>query len=116
MRKAIFLLLFLSAPCFAQDKPRPFDKTDAIYWGGAVLDIVSSHGKREGNPLARDKHGNLSLSKGIALKAGAWGVFKLMEYKIPSERKAIRIAKIGAGILFASMVVRNFRIEKASYR
>jgi hypothetical protein len=112
MRKALITILFLAAAASAQDRPRPFDKSDAALIAASVMDLWGSHGLREANPLARGADGRLSLSKGIALKVGAFAAFKLAEWRIPSERRAIRAGKWVATGAFAAMAVRGFCIKR----
>lgn len=91
-----------------------FDRGDAIYWAGAGLDIASSIDKKEANPLWRDSNHIFSPGKNLAFKFGIWGAFKALEshYTQPKERRMIRWAKIGVGVAFTALAVRNFGVEK----
>jgi hypothetical protein len=113
----LLLILFLPLPVQAQqnrEKFKPLDWSDGAYWTGATLDIVSSTGKRELNPLFRNAQGRFTPGKNLAFKAGLWGVFKLTEavYDKPRERKIIRYFKLGAGVAWAVVAARNFAKER----
>jgi hypothetical protein len=106
------LLLATAQMSPAQDGPRAFDKSDAALIAASVADVWASRGLLEGNPLARGADGRLSVWKGAALKGGAFAAFKLAEWRIPSERKAIRIGKWTATGAFTAMAVRGFFIKR----
>ena len=112
MRKALFTILFLAATSAAQDRPRLLDKTDAALIAASAADVWASRGLREANPLARGDDGRLSLSKGIALKAGLFAGFKVAEFAFPTERRSIRNAKRIAAIAFTAMAIRGFCIKR----
>jgi len=91
------------------------DKADFVYWGGAGLDVGSSIGKKEANPLWADSNHIFSPGRNLAFKFGIWGAFKALEsrYTQPKERRMIRWVKVGAGVAFTALAVRNFGVEKA---
>ena len=119
-RAAICLLFLLAATASPQTpvKQEPFklfNASDAVYWTGGTLDIVSSLNKRELNPLFRDEAGIFSPSKNLAFKAGIWSAFKLLEsrYRTPRQRRAISWVKVGAGIGYGALSIWNFKQPRA---
>ncbi len=117
---AICVLCLLSLTAHSQTaiKQEPFkafNGSDAIFWAGGSLDAVSTLNKRELNPLFRNDDGIFSPGKNLSFKAGIWGAFKILEYRYrtPRERRAIRWVKIGAGIGYGALSIRNIGISRA---
>jgi hypothetical protein len=117
--KQIILIIILLLPLTTQaqqsrERFKIIEWSDAAYWAGAVFDIASSTGKRELNPLFRDRHGRFTPGRNLAFKAGLWGVFKLTEavYDKPRERKIIRCVKFGVGVAWGIFTARNFTKDK----
>lgn len=111
---ASLLLLLVTAGLAQGPKPvpfKPFDRYDAAFWAGGGLDIATSIGKREINPLLRDRDGMFSPQRAVALKASLWAAFKLLEYRYdtPRERKLIKYSKAAAGIAFGIVALLHNR-------
>jgi hypothetical protein len=116
---AICVLFALCVVAPAQsNQPREsfklFTLSDGAFWGGALLDLASSVNKREANPLWRDSQGFFSPGNNLAFKGALWGTFKWLEFRYRSqhERKLIRLVKIGAGVGFSVLAIRNFGVSK----
>ncbi len=88
--------------------------------GAETLDVVSSNGAQEANPLLRGAGGQFSLTKGIALKAGAVGALMLFEaftLRRPggSENyKAFTIVNGAAAAGFGAVAAHNFHVNSTS--
>lgn len=88
--------------------------------GAETMDVVSSNGAQEANPLLRGAGGQFSLSKGIALKAGAVGALMLFEaftLRRPGgggDYKPFTIVNSAAAAGFAAVAAHNFRVNSQS--
>lgn len=88
-----------------------FNKYDTIFWVGNTLDITSSIGKRELNPLYKNSKGEFSTPKSLTVKATFWSICKMVEYKYPEHRKSISYLKVISGGVFTVLAIRNFKIK-----
>ena len=115
------LLLFLSLPCFPSGLENPveidpsasivpakqvFDKafvvTSATYWTSAAMDIHSSRGKYEANPLTRNAQGEIAIGKNLAITGGIYALSVMVQKQHPRISNWIRI--IGSGFKFTVAV------------
>lgn len=103
-----FIFIFTSST-YAQERFKPFEWADGVYWGGMGADLVSSIGKRELSPVLRNSTGHFSPAKKFAFSAGVWSAFKLTEYFYtkPKERRIIRWFKVGVGVAWGVVAIRN---------
>ena len=81
----------------------------------SAMDIQSSLGRRELNPMLADSQGRFS-GRGIAIKAlitgGAVGAQWLMLRRHPESQKYAAIANLGMTGLFTSAVIHNHTNQK----
>jgi hypothetical protein len=78
------------------------------YATGATLDVTSSVGLRERNPLLRGREGRISIPRALALKASVVGLTFAFQRKHPRLMFWIRCS---AGALYAGVAARNWRVE-----
>jgi len=85
-----------------------------------ILDVQSSAGKREANPLFRDSRGNFNAGKAALLKAAIGGGFFGLQYwlakKNPDKNyyKTFTYATAGAAGALAAVAIHNYGVEPAS--
>lgn len=112
MTRLFILLLLLVGEARAVDLLRI---SQAAFAAGVTVDIASSIGKRELNPLLRSADGRFDLKLATLFKvAPAAGVQTGTEYvtrKNPKTRKALAIVNLAlSGVLFG-VAIRNWRLK-----
>jgi hypothetical protein len=111
----ILILITLCSICNAQQvKPfKVFDKYDTVYWIGNGIDIKSSIGKKELNPILRNNQGLYSINKGLLTKSILWVSLKGLQRYYPDHRKFMQISIASIGIAFGIIGVRNTFIKQS---
>lgn len=105
------LALLLTLPVLAESRGRRVWRWSlAALATGASLDVASSWGRYEANPLARDATGRFSPVRGLALKAGVGAGLWLLGRKSP---KAGTVANLTAAGIWAGAALHNWRTSKA---
>ena len=86
---------------------------DLAYWAGAGMDLASSAGQREANPVFLGSDGKFQAGKNLAFKGGLFAALKILDWKYqkPSERKALFITKMLIGAGFGALAARNFSVR-----
>lgn len=112
--RLVTLAILVALPVLAQSRPRKVWKWSlAALASGASLDVASSWGRYEANPLARDATGRFSPARGLALKAGVGAGLWLLGRKSP---KAGTVANLTAASIWAGATLHNWRTPKAPRR
>ena len=103
------LILVLCTTLHAESKIRKVWKwSTAALITGATLDLASSVGQYEANPLARQANGRFSAGRGITLKAGVCTGLVILGKKYPTLGTT---ANFTAGGAWAGVAIRNWRIR-----
>lgn len=111
------MLLLTTSLAHAQDGDqgkRAWRWSAAALTVGGTLDIVSSYGKVELNPLWRSSNGRFGM-RGTALRTGVIGGTLLLQRPLlrnPSNRRSITVANFVVGGLLTGLAVRNFGIGR----
>lgn len=80
-----------------------------IYSAGSTVEIWSSAGQKEYNPLVRDKNGTFTLGRGILFKSIVGGVTLAAQKEYP---KAMIITRYVLGALYIGVGIRNFVVTR----
>ena len=95
----------------AQDRPLYWSSVAAVT-AAQTLDMHSSWGKYEANPLLRSPDGRFGV-RGVAVKSsiavGSLGVQTLILRKWPKARKAAVVINFAAAGAISVVAVRNYR-------
>jgi len=121
MMKTIFLFLILSALSVAQET-KNYDKlyysSVGILAGTQALDIYSSVGKYEANPIAQGQNQVFTTKRGVLIKSAFMltviGVEALILHKKPHWKKELAWFNIGGAIVTGSVAGYNFRNPRAA--
>jgi len=115
------MMLLLQPSGFGQTRRPPGKKAWALsaasLAAAAVLDVRSSVGRYEINPLLRNARGEFSLSRGIALKSCAIGGMLLSQFvvtrKMPDANlyRPLAVLNLGASGLLSVTALRNSRLD-----
>jgi hypothetical protein len=106
----------------SDDRERPAGRK--LWWisiaavaAATLLDVESSVGKYEQNPVFRSGDGTFNARRALAIKAGALGAATAAQYLIfRHERRmptAITVANFGAAGALGGIAVRNWGVPKA---
>jgi len=121
-----FLLLFIFVVAgFAQsvEPIREFSRDDLLWRASFVafattqaLDVHSSHGKRELNPMFQGAGGQFDTSKAVAIKSGlVVGTFLIQNYtnqRHPRLRKFSTIINFGLAVGYSFVLRHNYSVDR----
>jgi hypothetical protein len=124
MIKLALLLFAVTAWCFAQDQPRPaiHGWKKAIYRSSQVIlgvahavDIETSWGKHELNPLLQEPNGTFG-ARGTAVKIGIFSAIIVIEelavHKYPAVAPVVTIVNFGTAGMIARQGVANLAFPR----
>jgi hypothetical protein len=74
----------------------------------SVLDVHSSAGLREVNPLYRNPQGQFSMYRAVPIKAGAVAGLLIAERKMPRHKKLWVAFNLGFGSVSAATAAQNY--------
>ena len=110
--KIILLVLLFITPVQAGK----WSRSILILIGANAVDIHSSIGKRELNPLAQGPNGKFDLKRGILLKSASVGTILLIEHlyqrKNPKRKKFTSKVNYAISAGIGVVAVRNYTIRK----
>lgn len=110
MRRLLLILLITSLPTLAMSPKTKRRLTFAAVAVAQMLDMHSSLGRQEGNPLLRGRDGRFSAGRGIGIKLGILsGLLAGQELKPGSYWNWVNLTYAGASTAIA---VRNYRAAK----
>jgi hypothetical protein len=128
MIRTVVVLLFLTLPVFAQPgspaiaqvretNPAHTSKlwtaSCFLLVAGTSLDVASSWGKYEANPLLRSSDGRFG-AKGLSLKLAITGAILVPQYMMrnnPTVRKLFTFTNFAQAGMYTGIAARNFTIE-----
>ena len=110
----LLLILAFCLPLVAQDRPFYWPSVAAVTVAHG-LDVHSSWGKHEANPLLQSADGRFG-TRGAAVKsgivAGSLTVQMLLLRKWPKARKAAAVANFAAAGVIVGVTVRNCGVSR----
>lgn len=116
--RLVMVLLIASLSCNAEtSKPRrrTFWASIAAVGLSAVLDVHSSYGKAEANPVARSADGRLGM-RGVSIKLATAGAIVGWELittrRRPSFERSAAIVNFGLAGAWTGMAVRNYGVRR----
>ncbi len=108
----LLILLIVSLPCLGMSQKTKRRLTFAAAVAAQVLDLHSSVGKREANPLLRGPDGRFDLGRGAAFKLGILGaLFAAQELHPSSHWNWVNASYAGFSTAIA---VRNYGLYVAT--
>jgi len=102
------LLLLLLLPLILPAADRKWLTSVGTLAASATMDIASSVGQYEANPLFRGRDGKFNLRRGVLVKAGLCTGFLLIGKK---NKKVGFVVNITASGLWAGVAIRNWRVR-----
>ena len=121
MRVLVSLLMMttcLVGPLYSETSrvtKRAFWISVAAVGAASFLDVHSSYGKAEANPLARSGSGRLGM-RGVGIKLGTVGLLvgfeTLMDHRYPEFGGKAAIANFALSGAWTSVAVRNYGIAR----
>ena len=107
----LLILLIVSLPCWGMSQKTKRRLTFAAAVAAQVLDLHSSVGKREANPLLRGPDGRFDLGRGAAFKLGILGaLFVAQELRPGAHWNWVNASYAGFSTAIA---VRNYNLYRA---
>jgi hypothetical protein len=89
----------------------------ALVVAASVLDVMSSRGGMEVNPLMRGRDGSFNTRRAVMIKSismgGMLATEALLMRKSPKTARSSAIANLVAGGAVTGLAIRNFRIQAA---
>ena len=80
-----------------------------------TLDLMSSRGGMEANPLLQNSNGSFNMGRGVALKAAFSGGMLLSEWvfarRTAGGTRSFAITNFGTAAALTGLAVRNWRLE-----
>lgn len=114
------LILVLAAGCLTAAEPPPpvpcFTKVSLMALGtGIALDMASSYGQLEANPLMRSPDGTAGR-KAIAANVAFFGVTSIVQLTLgrrfpPKWQKRLAWVNLSVGLGRGAVAVRNWRVQ-----
>lgn len=111
--KIACLLLLLTVPAYCLSPKTKRRLTFAALLVVQALDVHSSLGKYEANPLYRDRYGKFSPRKAVLIKAAAMTALAIAEERTSKDDVWVYV-NIGATAALTPVVVRNYSIPSAT--
>jgi len=110
MRRLILILLIAALPTWSMSAKTKRRLTFIAFAAAQMLDVHSSTGKLEANPLLRGNNGRFSVGRGIGLKLGILsGLLAAQELRPSPHWNWVNLTCAGAPTAIA---VRNYRVRK----
>lgn len=109
MRQLMAVLLVAAMPGWALSPKAKRRLTFAAAVAAQFLDVHSSVGRREANPLLRGPDGRFHVGRGVGLKLGILGGLLAAQELLPArEWTWINVGYAGAA---AAIAIRNYRLR-----
>jgi hypothetical protein len=110
MRRLLLVLLVVALPSLGMSPKTKRHLTFAAVTVAQMLDVHSSLGRREGNPLLRGPNGRFDAGRGLGVKLGILsGMLAAQELRPNSYWNWVNLTYAGASTAIA---VRNYRLSK----
>lgn len=111
MRRLVLIFLVAALPIWSMSAKTKRRLTFVAVTAAQMLDVHSSAGKLEANPLLRGGNGRFSVGRGIGLKIGILsGLLAAQELRPASYWNWVNLSYAGAT---TAVAIRNYRIQKA---
>lgn len=109
MRQLAAVLLLAAMPSWGLSPKAKRRLTFVAAATAQILDVHSSAGRREANPLLRGRDGRFSVGRGVSIKLGVLaGLFVAQELHPGREWNWVNLGYAGASTAIA---IRNYRLQ-----